>query len=626
MTSLRQLAVRGLLFVVLFLLVLPLLCSAQDDQLCTDPVSECDVDTDYFPEKVVITHANATITNIEYSNTYVDFTVVDPSVDDASWSYRVVHCGCEEGEVDKGVQILFTKPSRLLVSEGPTLSLMDDLLPDLEPLAYVGDSRYIYNQDVLSRVEAESTVSLQSMDSGLDFSPLRDDDKFSVSLIGVYEVDNFVNQETGKKYLVIAEAKEISPLARAEWMKVIGMLFGLTKDADEKFTEIEKQYNAIKEKAKGASRWPSVFFNSPILRLKVYDPDASADENFEWSQPTQNSYTTAFVKDANADYRFGFDGKNGNLGLTFTEMRGNFSSARFLVNTGTAPVSNEATLKEFIEDPITPKAKDDDSFEKLAKELTSVRCGNVWSNQKRIRGQASDYFESLAFRPHVFLNDLVDIFHPYLNLAEDKDLEYSYNLGVASQELVGSKCPFADLSGDAPKGKKYVDHNFTVPKLNRFEIEDQAEEKVLPGLREKLELDDQSMELFFTTPHDGDSKDTPITVRLAVNEADVEKYENSTDMLASLRSTLGEDVTVTAVVEEPATNTSKEDDGGLGGGAIFGIVVACLVVVAVIAFFVIRSRRGRRGRIGVAGEPEDSWADPDAGLVGQGESMPIAAV
>lgn len=616
MTALRQLARRGLLVFVLFLLALPLLCFAQDDQLCTNPVAECNPDTDYFPEKVTIAHAITTITDVKYSNTYVDFTVVDPSADDDSWSYRLVHCGCESSEVAEGVQVLLTKPSRVLVSETPILSLMDELLPNLEPLAYVGDSAYIYNQDVLDRVEDESTDSLKiNVDSQVPFSLIKDDEKLSLSIIGVFNVPSYVKQKTGKKYLVIGEVKEISPLARAEWMKVIGMLFGLTKEADEKFAEIEKQYNAIKEKAKGASRWPSVFFNSPSLRLMVYDSEKPADENFGWTQPAENDYMTAFVKDANADYRFGFDGKDSGKQRSFTEIRGNFSSTRFLVNTGPSDPSNETTLEQFIEEAIIPEAKDDDSFKKLAKELTAVRCGNVWSNQKRVKGSASDFFESLVFRPHVFLNDLVHTFHPYLKLTEEKELEYSYHLGDASEELVGSKCPFADLSGVAPKGKTYVDHEFTVPGLSRFEIEDRAEDKILPGLREALELDDQSIELFFTKPDDGDSKDTPMTVRLAVSEADVGKYENSGDILESLRSTIGEDV-----------SGGNDDGGGLGGGAIFGIVLLCLVVVGVIVFLVFRSRRKRQGRVGVAGGPEEFGADPDFGSAGQGEGMPFATV
>ncbi|CDF33423.1 unnamed protein product [Chondrus crispus] len=320
------------------------------------------------------------------------------------------------------------------------------------------------------------------------------------------------------------------------------------------------------------------------------------------------------VKDANAEYRLDDGGAIESYSLKFSEITGNFSSATYLIHTSTNPLTDNKTLQQFIEDPVGPESAGDDSFKKLSKGLASVRCGNVWSHSKTIRGSASDFFESQVFRPHEYLSELVHIFHPYLKTKKDEDLIWSYSLGEAPEQVVGSKCPFTNLAGDPPEGRQYVDHEFKVSSLTRFEIEDKTESEILPKLRSATDLDGNFVELFFKSARATSGEDTKFTVRLAVKKEDAEDFESSDPMLKALRESMGEDVALVDGEEE------ESDSGGIGGWGIAAIVVSIVVLIAVVGFCAL-SRRRKRG----AAPANGNWASAEA-VGGSDEYVPMTAV
>ena len=61
-----------------------------------------------------------------------------------------------------------------------------------------------------------------------------------------------------------AEYMEVSPLARAEWMRFYGLLFGKQKKADKLFAEVDKNYNDLKEQAKDAGKGRSVMMDKQV--------------------------------------------------------------------------------------------------------------------------------------------------------------------------------------------------------------------------------------------------------------------------------------------------------------------------------------------------------------------------
>ena len=61
-----------------------------------------------------------------------------------------------------------------------------------------------------------------------------------------------------------AEYMEVSPLARAEWMRFYGLLFGCQKKADKLFEKVDKNYCDLQQKAQEAGEGRSVLIDKQV--------------------------------------------------------------------------------------------------------------------------------------------------------------------------------------------------------------------------------------------------------------------------------------------------------------------------------------------------------------------------
>lgn len=89
---------------------------------------------------------------------------------------------------------------------------------------------------------------------------------------------------TGITVVQTAEYMEASPLARAEWMRFFGRLYGRGHQADSLFEAVERRYIALKEKASVTNVRPSVLFD------RIYSGT--------WDVPTSGSMTGRLIEDA----------------------------------------------------------------------------------------------------------------------------------------------------------------------------------------------------------------------------------------------------------------------------------------------------------------------------------------
>ena len=122
-------------------------------------------------------------------------------------------------------------------------------------------------------------------------------------------------QKLGVPVLYINEWQESHPLARAEWIRVIGALVGQIEKADSIFQSIETQYLQLAQ--------------------KVHDNNASAHTsimtggNFRgtWYVPGGESYLAQLFKDAKADYPLYEDKRWTSIPLTIEDVLYYFNKA-----------------------------------------------------------------------------------------------------------------------------------------------------------------------------------------------------------------------------------------------------------------------------------------------------------
>jgi len=177
---------------------------------------------------------------------------------------------------------------------------------------------------------------------------------------------------------------EQHPLGKAEWIKFFGVISGQFKRSEQFFNEIKAEYNRLKNKAQKASQKPQVI--------------AGAMLNDQWYLPYGNSWQAQFIKDAHAEYVYGYTKGKGSIALSFEKVFDQSKDAEFWI----APAQYS-------------------SYEEMQENNRHYAKFKAFKN-KNIFGYAGTkgdtggvlYYEQAPNRPDLVLKDLIKIFHPNL--------------------------------------------------------------------------------------------------------------------------------------------------------------------------------------------------------------------
>jgi len=256
------------------------------------------------------------------------------------------------------------------------------LLNEGDAITGVTDGFRIYHPDILRKLDAgkitdlgdpfhpnvEKTMALKPQ--AVISSAYAQRDSYSERLI-----------DAGFPMIYSLEWMENSPLARAEWIKMIAAFFDKEAMADSIFTDIENRYLQLQEKIKNVSQQRSVM----------------AGDNFQgtWYVPGGKSFNAALFRDAQLDYRYKNNQESGSIGLDIESVLTQFGKADYWFGC-------EA-----------------DTYAELAEKdakyllLESVRKRQVFNNHNRTTPSGgNDYFESAIANPDLLLADLVKAAYP----------------------------------------------------------------------------------------------------------------------------------------------------------------------------------------------------------------------
>lgn len=524
-----------------------------------DPDFTCDSSQSLFKdeEKISITYAGSTITGVKFGNTFVDFSVrFDISSAEVKIPYRLVVCGCDIPQnTPSNRTILFTNPTNIYVQDGPSLFMVTEMFDENEPLPvkYVNSLPFIYSDRVRALGDDESPSIFD-----MTFDLLRENDDMSMGFISsskwTYEstASNF-DLSYNRTLLVIGEVSEVSPLARAEWSKIIGLMFKRSERANQLFDKIVADYEDAKRKANQATRRPSTFFNYPSFTKSYVGSDLN---RYTWTQPGYGQYIAEFIRDANADYRYNFKGKqNEDNPLPMTDMMNQFSSARVLINAD--PFDSKTGFRNITIAEIIKKSPDDkvdsDDFTEAMRSLEAVRCGNVWGRRKRVNGDALDFFESAVARPDLLLKDYVKIFHPDVNLG---DYQIYYMSQYTLKPADNLTCPHVNIIGPTDDSVVYIDKTLRVGGLNRFEVQDQLEANVYPELAQRG-LDVNDIDVQFREPAVKNEERVNFVVRVRTTSANAGDVASSSDVVNAFKDGLTQLESPITVSETGTDRTPK---------------------------------------------------------------------
>lgn len=184
--------------------------------------------------------------------------------------------------------------------------------------------------------------------------------------------------------ILMAEWNEVSPLAKAEWIKIFGVLFGRLPLADSLFQESARAYQnwASKMTQMADSLKPTVLIGGPIGGV--------------WYASKAGSYTARLVADAGGKYVWSDRRATDWLQFSLEEALLEGKNADIWINP-----SNFKSREEIFEN------------EKRVALLKAWQSNRVFQHDRRIGPEGGlDFYEGAVVRPELVLEDLIKVFYP----------------------------------------------------------------------------------------------------------------------------------------------------------------------------------------------------------------------
>ncbi|WP_265429361.1 ABC transporter substrate-binding protein [Chryseobacterium sp. YIM B08800] len=195
--------------------------------------------------------------------------------------------------------------------------------------------------------------------------------------------------------IFLDEYMEQSPMVKTSYIKLFGKLLGKEKEAEEKFNQIQKNYNDLKTLASKATSKPNVLANEMYGDV--------------WYMPGGKTFTANYVADANANYILKDNTEEKAVTMSFEEVFAKSKNIQYWVNAG-----NHKSKKEMLN--INPFYGKLEVFSK----------GKIYGISGKEKQKANDFFESGVVRSDLVLKDYIKIFHP--ELLPDYQLTYMNEL------------------------------------------------------------------------------------------------------------------------------------------------------------------------------------------------------
>ena len=195
-------------------------------------------------------------------------------------------------------------------------------------------------------------------------------------------------ERLGIPIIECADYMEFSPLARAEWMRFYGRLFGVGERADSLFAEVEHRYLALREKARKVEYRPTLIAEKPYSGV--------------WYVAGGNSAMGILYQDAGSNYLFSNRKKNGSLALSVETV---------------FEVGQQADIWLIKHNQSTPLtlAQIKSDYPSFA-HFRAFQTGRVYGCNQ----ETSRFYEETPYHPDRLLSNLVEIIHPELGIKAEK--------------------------------------------------------------------------------------------------------------------------------------------------------------------------------------------------------------
>ncbi|OUJ76320.1 ABC transporter substrate-binding protein [Hymenobacter crusticola] len=335
------------------------------------------------PPKTTVKYAKGF--SIQYVGNYKVVKILNPFKDHTDTARYVLVPRGQAHPAGYGSSPVIEIPIRTLVSTSSMHVALADFLNADEVLVGLGSLRYASAPAVRKRIAEGKIKAFGENTLNEEQLIARHPDLVMTMGSPGAPVERFRTlAEAGVPVLVNSEWVEITPLARAEWVKLLAALLDKEAVANQKFAAVEAEYQRLAALTRPVATRPQVLTGLPFKDT--------------WYMPDGESYTAQFFRDAGGAYHWDKERAAGSLALAFEAVYPVALTADCWVNTGTATTKAEILAQDARYADFQP-----------------FKTGAVYNNNKRTDAQGSnDYWESGAVHPEVILADLIKILHPEL--------------------------------------------------------------------------------------------------------------------------------------------------------------------------------------------------------------------
>jgi iron complex transport system substrate-binding protein len=324
---------------------------------------------------------------IAYVGNYKVITIQNPfDPKSPAVSYLLVPRGVARPAGYPDAQVIET-PLRSLVALSSMHVALADFLGATDLVAGVGSFKYVSAPSVRQRIAAGQVYEVgQGKELNNELLVAHHPDLVMTTGWPGEGIDHFQTlRAAGVPVLINSEWVETTPLARAEWVKVLAALLNKEAIVNQKFDAVAREYQRLAALGHGAAKKPSVVVGLPFKDV--------------WYVPDADSYMAQFLRDAGATYHWDHTkAPSGSLALSFEAVAPVVLGADYWLQTGS--LTTKAAL-----------LAQDARYATFA----PVKNGRVFNNNLRTNAQGSnDYWESGAMHPDLILADLLHILHPEL--------------------------------------------------------------------------------------------------------------------------------------------------------------------------------------------------------------------
>ena len=280
-----------------------------------------------------------------------------------------------------GTNIIHIPLQRIVVMTNSLAHLMVELGVE-DCIAGVCEPEYISDTIIQARI-ADGTIATcgnsmyPTIEKIMELNP-------DAIMVSPFEETGYGQLEKlGIPLLECADYMETSPLARAEWMRFYGRLFGAGQKADSLFAQVNDNYRSLCDLASKTPMRPKVMLDTK---------SGSA-----WYVAGGNSTIGQMIADAGGTYIFAQNKNSGSVPLSFETV---FEKAQD---------ADVWLLKNSSSNSLTYRLLEQD-FKQYAS-FKPFKEHNIWVCDV----YQVPYFELTAFHPEILLADFMAIFHPELS-------------------------------------------------------------------------------------------------------------------------------------------------------------------------------------------------------------------